>query len=145
MSARQCLHVLYQCSNASTNNLQSCYSVDPYQNLLCVAALDSPTADLRDELKEQAAEEAAQKANPAQPKTPDSFKKAPSPLSNDHAANGAPLTLLAEFGPPHPPIPVPLGCPMLSFIDRGCTPKMHVFLSLHMQASLLLVVLASLY
>jgi len=61
------------------------------ENLLCVAALDSPTADLRDELKEQLAEEEAQKAKPAQPKTPNSFKKAPSLLPSDHAANGTPI------------------------------------------------------
>ena len=52
--------------------------------------MESQNVELRDELKEQLAEEAAQKANPGQPKTPSSVRAPSGALSNGHAPNGAP-------------------------------------------------------
>ncbi len=56
---------------------------------LCFAALDAPTADLREELKEQLALEEAQKAGSGQPKTPGSARNAAGTPSNGPATPAA--------------------------------------------------------
>lgn len=64
---------------------------DAFTEARCrLVALDAPTADLREELKEQLAMDEAQKAGPGQPRTPGSTRNPASPIPHSPAPTAAP-------------------------------------------------------